>query len=746
MLRDLLRAEFWQAQLATPSAELLVKVTLLLLAAIVISVALRGAAAGVRHLLWATTIAALLVMPALSAVSPVKMQVLPSSLAAARGEALAGNTDIQSLNHRERGVHEAFPRGGEELGMAARVSGKGAPRTSDQGDVAGTAAIETTGDRSLLSAPSLAVLLVMAWGIVALGLVGRLFVGWLLVRRIARSGDELTTADWTTPLWEAADRLDLPDVPRLIRSDRVAMPFACGVRRPIIVLPPESEAWTGERRRAVLFHELAHVRRKDLLAHTLGRIACALYWPHPLVWSAARRLRAESERACDDLVLSTGTRASEYADHLLQIVTASRHSRAPAVALPMAQRREFEGRMLAILDPRERRRLPRVQAATVSVGVLMLAVLLAASAPTQRTSPDDESMLAASGTGDTVEWFDASEVKADGDEVSATSEKLKDHALSGRARYADEEADAEAEIAAQAEAAAEASATALATGRMGEGIAELATGVAQVTTDITMGVLRQIGIPVPAGEAAGQVRDSAQNARETALLVSVLASNRDATVRRTAAWGLYRRSGSDAADALRSALLNDPSDEVRETAAWALGHRRDARHGEALATAAARDRSSDVRATSAWSLGNLRARQHADALVPALSDERSETRMTAAWAMGQMRPQTAPAQLIALLDDPRAEVAEAAAWALSEIRDPVATPALLRALDASPRKGVREAIVRALVLTASRDAGVLEQLANSQHPDVQERAIRAMVSRGESWPWPWPWPRPRPMP
>ena len=57
-------------------------------------------------------------------------------------------------------------------------------------------------------------------------------------------------------------------------------------------------------------------------------------------------------RACDDLVLACdGARASEYANHLLEIVTAVRLQGAPATALPMADKREFEGRMLAILDP-----------------------------------------------------------------------------------------------------------------------------------------------------------------------------------------------------------------------------------------------------------------------------------------------------------------------------------------------------------------------------------------------------------
>src|SRR5207247_4797687 len=91
---------------------------------------------------------------------------------------------------------------------------------------------------------------------------------------------------------------------RLLSSPLIEMPFACGVVEPTIVLPASAEQWTDSRRRAVLFHELAHVKRRDLVGHTLGRVACALYWFHPLVWTAAPRRRAESERACEDSLLS----------------------------------------------------------------------------------------------------------------------------------------------------------------------------------------------------------------------------------------------------------------------------------------------------------------------------------------------------------------------------------------------------------------------------------------------------------
>src|SRR5262249_51927653 len=151
------------------------------------------------------------------------------------------------------------------------------------------------------------------------------------------------------PLVDLADRLELPVLPGLFLSNRLPMPFACGIFRSAIVLPAEASDWTAQRRQAVLCHELAHLRRRDLVINVLAQCALAVYWFHPLMWVAVRRLRIESERACDDLVLGIGTRASEYADHLLEIVRAVPRSAVPVAVLPLADRGEFEGRVLAIL-------------------------------------------------------------------------------------------------------------------------------------------------------------------------------------------------------------------------------------------------------------------------------------------------------------------------------------------------------------------------------------------------------------
>ncbi len=87
-------------------------------------------------------------------------------------------------------------------------------------------------------------------------------------------------------------------------------PMTWGVLRPVILLPKDSLSWPRGRLQAVLLHELAHVRRRDSLVQSLALIVCALYWPNPLVWIAARALRREAEIAADDAAIVSGIRPS----------------------------------------------------------------------------------------------------------------------------------------------------------------------------------------------------------------------------------------------------------------------------------------------------------------------------------------------------------------------------------------------------------------------------------------------------
>ena len=100
----------------------------------------------------------------------------------------------------------------------------------------------------------------------------------------------------------------------------------------------------------MLLHELAHVRRRDCLTQLAASTTCALYWMNPLAWYAAKALRRERERACDDAVLAAGTAGPTYAEHLLDVARAARHVTTPTWSggVAMAHRSELEGRLMAI--------------------------------------------------------------------------------------------------------------------------------------------------------------------------------------------------------------------------------------------------------------------------------------------------------------------------------------------------------------------------------------------------------------
>ena len=87
--------------------------------------------------------------------------------------------------------------------------------------------------------------------------------------------------------------------------------------------------------RQVILHELAHVKRHDLLWGWTAEIARMVYFFHPLVWWLGYRLRLERELACDQLAMArSGHPPADYAQTLVQVVShASQQSGVQAAAI-----------------------------------------------------------------------------------------------------------------------------------------------------------------------------------------------------------------------------------------------------------------------------------------------------------------------------------------------------------------------------------------------------------------------------
>ncbi len=154
-------------------------------------------------------------------------------------------------------------------------------------------------------------------------------------------------------------------------SDKITVPMVWGIFRPVILLPIEAGSWQTERLRAVLFHELAHIKRRDWVMQMIAQVVCAVYWFNPLVWCAARWMRIEAEQACDDQVLNAGYQPTDYAQHLLDVVrnvkVASFASRA---AVAMVHPSKIEGRLRTVLTQNLNRH--PITKVTVGIGLLIL--------------------------------------------------------------------------------------------------------------------------------------------------------------------------------------------------------------------------------------------------------------------------------------------------------------------------------------------------------------------------------------
>jgi uncharacterized protein (TIGR03435 family) len=134
-----------------------------------------------------------------------------------------------------------------------------------------------------------------------------------------------------------------------------------------------------------------------------ARAVCAMYWWHPMIWIAWRRLNVEAERACDDAVL-VGAEATTYAEQLVAL--ARRMTSGARPVLGMTGRTDLSARVRAVLDIDQ----PRGRVGLVSVAPIAAAaiVLLMTLAPLHATSVRGGRQPAPSA----VSTFDVASVKA----------------------------------------------------------------------------------------------------------------------------------------------------------------------------------------------------------------------------------------------------------------------------------------------------------------------------------------------
>ncbi len=511
---------------------------------------LRESSAAIRHGIWVAAFLGALGLPLTGTVLPWQWEVASLPVAGNGGPdatpaSLAEGTAVvpEAQSHRT------------EVGAPVRIE---RPERPDRAATAsGTASVSSGGSTSSPNVRPGWILLLL-WGAGTAAVLAVTIRDRMRLGRIRRDASALAGGERHRRIHALIERAGLEDEVAVLESEAISVPLTSGVLRRDILLPASAREWNDELLDNVLLHELAHVRRRDVLTRLLARLVCAAQWFNPLSWVAARHMARESERACDDRVLRTGTRPSTYAQHLLEIVRGSRPGEQFSAAVAMARKNDFEGRILALLDP-DAPREPLHGSVLVGTAAVVLAIVVLVSLPAAGTASDSAATVPPPAV----------------PQVGAV-----------------------------------------------DGTASAPGPTARPSTEanVVETLVELLHDPhPPVREAAA--RSLGERAAPDALphLTERLADPDD-EVREEAAVALGRIGDPAAVGALARALVEDPREDVRKAAAWALGETESAPAVDRLAEALEQTRDDHVRKEIVEALGETR-RPEAVAVLEGLLDQ-----------------------------------------------------------------------------------------------------------------------------
>jgi beta-lactamase regulating signal transducer with metallopeptidase domain len=235
--------------------------------------------------------------------------------------------------------------------------------------------------KSMPAEPSTKEILVLLWSVGVF-----LFLLWVGSRAVRytlwlrRRRMPLTPA-LCKVLQELFTSLKLKKLPRIWLTQDIGQPFVWGLLRGSVYLPVDFVNLDGPQHcRTILAHELSHIARFDAGVNLLQVAAQAVYWFHPLVWWANRRIRIEREKCCDEMaVVNLSTPPEQYTGAIVEALATERHSARPIPSLAIVGSvRDIEERIKTMLRPGKKfYESPSLVAVTIAMLLALLIVPMA---------------------------------------------------------------------------------------------------------------------------------------------------------------------------------------------------------------------------------------------------------------------------------------------------------------------------------------------------------------------------------
>ncbi len=199
-----------------------------------------------------------------------------------------------------------------------------------------------------------AMILMIAWLGIAAARCGMLFTAALQVHVWVSRARLILDPTLLDLLENCRNRVGVRRRVELRNSEACSTPLVVGVWRPVLLLPSAVlDRLNSEQLQAVLIHELHHVRRWDGLTNLLQGILGAVYFFHPAVWWANRRIRQLREDACDERTVAVlnGNR-KPYGEAIFRVAEILGYSAPPLTLGVLDSTSPLTQRLRRILDPR----------------------------------------------------------------------------------------------------------------------------------------------------------------------------------------------------------------------------------------------------------------------------------------------------------------------------------------------------------------------------------------------------------
>ncbi len=110
------------------------------------------------------------------------------------------------------------------------------------------------------------------------------------------------------------DVLGLRQAVRVLCGEHISGPCVFGLLTPKLLLPPALLLGVPvEQLEAILAHELAHIRRRDIWVSLAQQVVEIAFFFNPAMWWISRQLRIEREAGCDSLAVAATGKRDDYA-------------------------------------------------------------------------------------------------------------------------------------------------------------------------------------------------------------------------------------------------------------------------------------------------------------------------------------------------------------------------------------------------------------------------------------------------